>query len=104
MSPSYNKEIKRGNWGTSFIWGRNHENHGPREIFNLNGYTAESTVNFLERNYLFTRLELVDITFYSKPSTLDSIYGNNPVSWRLFVRLHPAKMKMDKHAMHDVHK
>ncbi len=38
---------------------------------------------------------------HSKPTTLDSIYGNNPLSWRLFVRLRPAKMKMD---MHDVHK
>jgi len=44
------------------------------------------------------------VTFYSKPTTLDSIYGNNPVSWRLFVRLRPAKMKMDKQAMHDMHK
>jgi hypothetical protein len=151
-SISYNKEIMRGNWATSLIWGRNHENHGPREIFNLNGYAAESTVNFFDRNYVFMRLELVDkidllrladrlrlgisqshpsfrigaytfggvrdvwntakvslgigsdITFYSKPATLDSIYGNNPVSWRLFVRLRPAKMKMDKQAMHDVHK
>jgi hypothetical protein len=26
----------------------------------LNGYTAESTLQFLDRNYLYTRLELVD--------------------------------------------
>jgi hypothetical protein len=58
-SISYNKPFQRGNWATSFIWGRNHENHGG-EIFNLNGYVAESTVNFLEKNYLYTRLELVD--------------------------------------------
>ncbi|HEU4477321.1 MAG TPA: hypothetical protein VFR80_02315, partial [Pyrinomonadaceae bacterium] len=41
------------------IWGRNHENHSG-EIFNLNGYVAESTVNFLDKNYLYTRLELAD--------------------------------------------
>ena len=27
---------------------------------NLNAYTFESTLNFLERNYVYTRLELVD--------------------------------------------
>lgn len=26
----------------------------------MNGYLVESTVNFLDRNYLYTRLELVD--------------------------------------------
>jgi hypothetical protein len=26
----------------------------------LNGYTFESTINFLDKNYLYTRLELVD--------------------------------------------
>lgn len=58
-SISYNKPFKRGNWAASLIWGRNHENHGG-EIFNLNGYVAESTVNFLDKNYLYTRLELAD--------------------------------------------
>jgi hypothetical protein len=58
-SISYNKPLKRGNWATSLLWGRNHENHGG-EIFNLNGYVGESTVNFLDKNYLYTRLELVD--------------------------------------------
>ena len=38
--------------------GRNREAQG--ETFNLNGYVAESTVNFLDKNYLYTRLELVD--------------------------------------------
>jgi len=58
-SISYNRRFDRGNWASSLIWGRNHENHGD-EVFHLNGYLAESTVNFLERNYLYTRLELVD--------------------------------------------
>ncbi len=58
-SVSYNRPLGRGNWATSFIWGRNHESHGG-EIFNLNGYVAESTVNFRDKNYLYTRLELVD--------------------------------------------
>jgi hypothetical protein len=58
-SISYNKPFDRGNWATSLIWGRNHESHGG-ERFNLNGYVAESTVNFQERNYVYTRLELAD--------------------------------------------
>src|SRR6266446_5705615 len=58
-SVQYNKPFKRGNWASAFIWGRNHTS-SPGETHNLNGYTAESTVNFLDKNYLYTRLELVD--------------------------------------------
>src|SRR5438132_9076452 len=58
-SVQYNKPFNRGNWASAFIWGRNHTS-SPGEIHNLNGYTAESTVNFLDKNYLYTRLELVD--------------------------------------------
>lgn len=138
-SLSYNKPFARGFWASSLIWGRNHENHDD-ETFNLNGYVAETTVNFLDRNYLYSRLELVDknqllrdddrmmlgitehhpsfrigaytfggsrevwntarasfaigsdVTFYSKPAVLDPIYGNNPVSWKLFFRVRPGKM------------
>jgi len=146
-SLQYNKPFKRGNWAAAFIWGRNHTS-SPLEVHNLNGYTAESTVNFLDKNYLYTRLELVDknellrasdrvllgitddhpsfrigaytfggardvwntkhvsmavgsdLTFYSKPALLDRLYGNNPVSWRLFLRLRPSKMDMSAHAIH----
>ncbi|MGB7330325.1 MAG: hypothetical protein WBD25_02980 [Terriglobales bacterium] len=31
-----------------------------------------------------------DLTFYSKPSTLDSVYGRNPVSFQIFLRVRPA--------------
>lgn len=146
-SVQYNKPFKRGNWASAFVWGRNHTS-SPGEVHNLNGYTAESTVNFLDKNYLYTRLELVDknellrasdrallgikddhpsfriggytfggardiwstkklsvaigsdLTFYSKPSVLDRLYGNNPVSWRLFLRLRPSKMDMSAHSLH----
>jgi len=146
-SVQYNKPLKQGNWASGFIWGRNHASGGG-EIHNLNGYTAESTVNFLGRNYLYTRIELVDkddllrpaerarlgiaqthpsfrigaytfggardllsadkislaigsdVTFYSKPAILDSIYGNHPVSWKLFVRIRPGKMDMRMHGRH----
>lgn len=58
-SISYNKPLTRGSWASSFVWGRNHESHDG-DIFNLNGYVGESTVNFLDKNYLYTRLEFVD--------------------------------------------
>jgi len=58
-SLQYNRPFERGNWAAAFIWGRNHVS-APGEIRNLNGYTAESTVAFLDKNYLYTRLELVD--------------------------------------------
>lgn len=140
-SVSYNRPFARGNWATSLIWGRNREEHDA-DVFTLNGYTAESTVQFLDRNYLYTRLELVDktgllnsseraslginsshpifriaaytfgysrdvwttakvnvalgsdVTLYSKPAVLDSVYGDNPVSYRFFVRIRPSKMRM----------
>jgi hypothetical protein len=58
-SVSYNRPLKEGNWATTLIWGRNHAAHSG-EVANLNGYTAESTVQFLRKNYLYTRLELAD--------------------------------------------
>jgi hypothetical protein len=58
-SVQYNRPLKRGNWATAFIWGRNREQHGD-ENFKLNGYVLESTLNFLDKNYLYTRLELAD--------------------------------------------
>jgi len=32
-----------------------------------------------------------DVTFYSKPASLDSAYGNSPVSFQVFLRFRPAK-------------
>jgi mono/diheme cytochrome c family protein len=51
----HNKTWSDGNWASSLIWGRNHEEHG-----NSNAYTFESTANFVDKNYLYTRLELGD--------------------------------------------
>jgi hypothetical protein len=146
-SLQYNRPFHRGNWAAALVWGRNHLSGGGDNA-NLNGYTAESTLNFLDNNYLYTRLELVDknellhpsdraqlgiaqdhpsfrigaytfggvrdiwntgkvslgigsdVTFFSKPSILDRIYGNNPVGWKLFVRIRPGKMDMSMHGIH----
>jgi len=54
-SVSYTRPWTDGWWATTFIWGRNHERHG-----NSNAYLFESTANLRDKNYLFTRLELVD--------------------------------------------
>ena len=56
-SVEYDRPLASGNWATSLIWGRVHK---ISDGVNLNGYTLESTLNFLRRNYVFTRLELVD--------------------------------------------
>ncbi|MFN2492615.1 MAG: hypothetical protein ABR501_07015, partial [Pyrinomonadaceae bacterium] len=66
-SLQYNKPIHRGNWASTFVWGRNHTS-GHDETHNLNGYTLESTLNFLDKNYLYTRLELVDKNELLRPS------------------------------------
>ncbi len=58
-SVQYNKPFNRGNWASTLVWGRNHASK-PGETRNLNSYTAESTVQFLDKNYVYTRLELVD--------------------------------------------
>lgn len=144
-SLQYNRPFAKGNWATALIWGRNHL-HGLDGIHHTNGFTLESTVNLINKNYLFTRLELVDkddllrasdliklgltqahpsfrigaytfggardlsntnkvslalggeLTFYSKPAMLDPIYGRNPVSVKLFVRIRPARMTSHAHS------
>jgi hypothetical protein len=35
-----------------------------------------------------------DVTFYSKPTALDASYGNNPVSFQIFLRVRPSLGKM----------
>jgi hypothetical protein len=147
-SVQYNRLFAGGGLASAFIWGRNHTSR-PGEVHNLNGYTFETTINFLDKNYLYTRMELVDknellravdrallgitddhpsfrigaytfggardiwttkkislaigsdVSFYSKPSRLDVIYGDHPVSWKLFLRLRPGKMQtMTAHGSH----
>jgi hypothetical protein len=125
-SVSYNLALSEGNWATSVIWGRKR-----KRVDNSvqNSYLLESTVNFLRRDYAYTRFELVDkdelfptspahpsfrigaytfggvrdlaqnhrwqlglgadVTVYAKPAALDAVYGDNPVSFRIFLRARP---------------
>ena len=133
-SLEYNRSLSaglgKGYWATSLVWGRVQKEFEP---FPLNSYLLESTLNFLARNYAYTRLELVDkdelfpeaathpsyrigaytfggvrdfvhneywqvglggdVTFYSKPAVLDQYYGNNPVSFHVFIRVRPGLME-----------
>lgn len=56
-SVEYNRPLARGNWATTLVWGRVHKLATDAK---LNSYLLESTLNFRERNYAFSRLELVD--------------------------------------------
>jgi hypothetical protein len=56
-SVEYNRPLAAGNWATTLLWGRVHK---IATDTNLNSYLLESTLNFRQRNYAFSRLELVD--------------------------------------------
>ncbi len=130
-SVSYNRAFGNGNWATTAVWGRKHK---ELEATNQNSYLLESTLNFRQRNYAYTLLELVDkdelfpgsaahptfrigaytlggvrdlahnslgqiglgadITFCSKPRQLDGFYGENPVSFSIFLRFRPGPTHM----------
>jgi hypothetical protein len=127
-SVEYNRPLAAGHWATTLLWGRVHK---IATDTTLNSYLLESTLNFRERNYAFSRLELVDkdelfpqaavhpayrigaytfggahdliherawqlalgadLTFYSKPSVLDSAYGVHPTSFQIFLRMRPGE-------------
>jgi hypothetical protein len=68
-SVEYNRALAAGNWATSLVWGRVHE---IGTDIHLNGYLLESTLNFRRRDYLFTRMELVDKNELFPPAELPS--------------------------------
>ena len=55
----YNRPLRRGNWSSLLLWGRNQSlldgNIG-------NGYLLESTLQFWQKNFVWTRIENVDRT------------------------------------------
>jgi len=55
----HNFRFSEGHVASSLIWGRNRDmDHGERRIFNA--YTLESTVNFRNVHWVWTRIENVD--------------------------------------------
>ncbi|HLW52331.1 MAG TPA: hypothetical protein VKW06_05775 [Candidatus Angelobacter sp.] len=55
----YNRPLARGNWTSTLIWGRNHI---LPTVENFNGYLAESTLHFADRERVWGRIENVDRT------------------------------------------
>jgi hypothetical protein len=57
-SAMYNRPITHGNWASTLLWGRNSTSDG----LIWNGYLAESTLRFAERNFVWGRIESADRT------------------------------------------
>ena len=66
-SVEYVRPFANGSWATSVVWGRVHK---VLEDRNLNSYLLETTANFMSRNYVFSRMELVD---------KDELFPGNPL-------------------------
>jgi hypothetical protein len=58
-SVMYNRPLMRGNWASTLLWGRN---RSLDTGLVWNGYLAESTLRFAERNYVWGKFENVDRT------------------------------------------
>jgi len=58
-SVMYNRPLTHGNWASTLLWGRNRTLDTDLA---WNGYLAESTLRFAERNYVWGRFENVDRT------------------------------------------
>jgi hypothetical protein len=55
----YNRPLAHGNWASTLLWGRNRV---LQTGLVWNGYLAESTLRFAQRNYVWGRIENVDRT------------------------------------------
>lgn len=55
----YNRPIAKGNWASMALWGRNQSLQDGNVG---NGYLVESTLRFLDKNNVWTRIENVDRT------------------------------------------
>jgi mono/diheme cytochrome c family protein len=55
LSATFNRPLRRGNWATTFAWGRNDRDAGSSD-----GFLIESNYNWADRNYLFGRIERVE--------------------------------------------
>jgi hypothetical protein len=93
----YNLPIRDGNWASMILWGRNQSladgNVG-------NGYLLESTLQFLHRNFAWTRIENVD-------RTNELLIGENPLplgfTERYFTRVQAYTVGYDREVGHIPH-
>ncbi|HEU4752257.1 MAG TPA: hypothetical protein VFU47_04040, partial [Armatimonadota bacterium] len=60
FSVQHNHPLPRGNWATTFVWGRNEGEGRGAGSGTSDGFLLESSYNWAERNYLFGRVERVD--------------------------------------------
>jgi hypothetical protein len=58
-SVMYTRPLAIGSWASTVVWGRNHSLETGE---NFNGYLAESTLQFSQRDRVWTRIENVDRT------------------------------------------
>jgi hypothetical protein len=65
----YNRSFNDGSWASTFVWGRTRSLPG-NEIFD--SYLGESTMRFLVRDYIWTRIE-------SAERSNELINGENPL-------------------------
>jgi hypothetical protein len=59
-----------------------------RPSFRIGAYTLGGARNLIQ-NKIWQLALGADLTFYSKPSSLNSAYGDNPVSFQVFLRVRP---------------
>jgi hypothetical protein len=64
---------------------------GAHDAFRIGAYTFGGVRDVAQNEHIQVGIG-ADLTFYSKPSVLDPIYGEHPVSARVFVRVRPGKM------------
>ena len=97
VSVMYNRPTRQGNWDSMILWGRNQSlsdgNVG-------NGYLLESTLQFLSKNYAWTRIENVD-------RTNEILLGENPLppgfTERYFTRVQAYTVGYDREVGHIPH-
>jgi len=68
-SVMYNRPLKEGNWASTAVWGRTSSSPG-HAIFN--SYLLESTIQFRQRNFAWTRIE-------SAERSNELLLGENPL-------------------------
>jgi hypothetical protein len=96
-SVQYNHPLREGNWASLALWGRNQDlvdgNVG-------NSYLLESTLHFIQRNYVWTRIENVD-------RTNELLLGENPeppgFSERYFTRVQAYTVGYEREVGHIPH-
>ena len=96
-SLQYNRPLRRGNWASLLLWGRNQDVSGGNVG---NSYLLESTLRFLDRNYAWTRIENVD-------RTNELLLGENPepvgFSERYFTRVQAYSAGYEREVGHIPH-